>query len=978
MSVTQDDLYFIASTYNRRPNGSSVSIPCPAPGHPGNRDDDNCSVTITKEGKLLAKCHSHECDFRDIVAGLERDGAVFKQGSNPPGGNPELQGRHTTTEYHHADGRVVTSVRDDHDGPCWRNTCKAETAHKHVWQEPKGMLRKGFLAKIWNDGASNPVVAEGEKAALAIAEAGYTAVSYVGGSKAAAHADYSPLAGRDVIIWPDNDAPGQDAATKALAALRDAGVRSVSIVVQPEGAKDGADAADCDADTIRELIENAVPAAPTAAPAREPQAIRQRAEALKGAGIVVPDDCPHERKLADALRELQQRCDALPETLRFPIEVTIDQDLYATTERMWAAVVSKLGTGTDAKLFTRNSSPVTATRWADKRRGSVHEIQDADADRLQGLSAQAIWWHSERKHKALARGDMTPRAGDALATETEDGGPSIIDRIAAAEALPHANVVYRDAYTFVKNSKTIEVPESWGMDHLSPRRPHKQLTHKLLSMADGRGLQPLERVVDHPLLVRRDGKLTLVDTPGYCPEAAALLTDGAAVGRDLPSIEQAIKDLDHLYGGFPFDSNASRANCYAMHLSFVCGPLCGAKPAFLGDKTLPRTGATLLMRTASQVMAGRPPVLAEAPSKSFESETEMKKTLLSAGLTGAPAVLMDNVVGTLDGSTWSTYTTSEVWNSRLLGGNREGYVDRTTIVDMLTSNGLQFSRDTAARVRAIRLDAKRPDPENRTFGFHPETEARENRAKYLRAVVALVHHWLKAGAPMQSDASDFGQWKNVVRGILEVAGVPGFDDETLMPVADRVADGGEAEFVSAWWHAAEGKLLEAAALVGLAYGDDAGQGGTMDPPSGDRKTWARSLSKRLGSMDGRYYMAGGTAVRLDTIRPDRQAGKPARFRLSASGTPPGDSQNSQNSQKHVSRSRESNPPWSDKSHVGTGHVSASSASSASGPASAEVDSLAGDASATSTAAGMVDCPVHGLSLPGPGGDCGKWHGVAET
>ena len=48
-----------------------------------------------------------------------------------------------------------------------------------------------------------------------------------------------------------------------------------------------------------------------------------------------------------------------------------------------------------------------------------------------------------------------------------------------------------------------------------------------------------------------------------------------------------------------------------------------------------------------------------------------------------------------------------------------------SFVDMFTSNGLQFSVDTAARVRAIRLDAERPDPENRTFGFHLVTEASE-------------------------------------------------------------------------------------------------------------------------------------------------------------------------------------------------------------------------------------------------------------
>jgi putative DNA primase/helicase len=55
------------------------------------------------------------------------------------------------------------------------------------------------------------VVTEGEKAAdaAALLLLDHVAVTSPGGSKAAKAADWSPLAGRHVVIWPDNDAPGQ-------------------------------------------------------------------------------------------------------------------------------------------------------------------------------------------------------------------------------------------------------------------------------------------------------------------------------------------------------------------------------------------------------------------------------------------------------------------------------------------------------------------------------------------------------------------------------------------------------------------------------------------------------------------------------------------------------------------------------------------------------------------------------------------------
>lgn len=53
------------------------------------------------------------------------------------------------------------------------------------------------------------IVVEGEKCADALRKAmGRVVVSWAGGTQGVKHADWSPLAGRDVIMWPDADKPG--------------------------------------------------------------------------------------------------------------------------------------------------------------------------------------------------------------------------------------------------------------------------------------------------------------------------------------------------------------------------------------------------------------------------------------------------------------------------------------------------------------------------------------------------------------------------------------------------------------------------------------------------------------------------------------------------------------------------------------------------------------------------------------------------
>jgi putative DNA primase/helicase len=95
--------------------------------------------------------------------------------------------------------------------------------------------------------AAAPVlITEGEKACRAAERLapGYVCITSPGGSKASAQADWSPLNGREVVVWPDNDDPGRQYAAAVARQCGAAGATSVSIITPPGGVRTNWDAAD--------------------------------------------------------------------------------------------------------------------------------------------------------------------------------------------------------------------------------------------------------------------------------------------------------------------------------------------------------------------------------------------------------------------------------------------------------------------------------------------------------------------------------------------------------------------------------------------------------------------------------------------------------------------------------------------------------------------------------------------------------------
>lgn len=90
------------------------------------------------------------------------------------------------------------------------------------------------------------ILVEGEKCAtVGTAVTGRLFMSWCGGTYGLHHADWSPLAGRSVVIWPDADAPGLATGAKIAALLVGMGcaVKMIDVADKPKG-WDVADAAD--------------------------------------------------------------------------------------------------------------------------------------------------------------------------------------------------------------------------------------------------------------------------------------------------------------------------------------------------------------------------------------------------------------------------------------------------------------------------------------------------------------------------------------------------------------------------------------------------------------------------------------------------------------------------------------------------------------------------------------------------------------
>jgi putative DNA primase/helicase len=207
--------------------GPGHNTHCPGPSHAHGDRNPSLSVTIGADGRALLNCFTG-CTVDDVTRALECETAdlfVALPSANEP--RPKRSKGSVTSETRYpvcdVDGNTVAvKVRLDYS-----NGTKS-----YRWETPSGTWHSGTL-----DVNTLPlfgterirafpsdtvrVICEGEKSAKALLDIGTLALGTVGGAGKCPSASTLALHyGADIVLWADNDAPGQKHMREIAAALR--------------------------------------------------------------------------------------------------------------------------------------------------------------------------------------------------------------------------------------------------------------------------------------------------------------------------------------------------------------------------------------------------------------------------------------------------------------------------------------------------------------------------------------------------------------------------------------------------------------------------------------------------------------------------------------------------------------------------------------------------------------------------------------
>lgn len=390
-------------------------------------------------------------------------------------------------------------------------------------------------------------------------------------------------------------------------------------------------------------------------------------------------------------------------------------------------------------------------------------------------------------------------------------------------------------------------------------------------LADPRPCFPeLAGVVTDPFM-RPDG--SIVTAAGYDEQTRLLLMlPPGYVSPPIPAdptaehVRAALAVVDELIADFPFDCAGSRASALALLFTLVLRPMLGRThiPMFLADATKPRTGKGLLVGAMLRVAFGHLGAWGRLP----RTEEEMGKTIMAALSDCTPAVCFDNIVGMLDSESLCAVLTAVEFSQRRLGRNDAGSTLRAenNTVFLATGNGCTLGYDLARRTVWIRLDAKCPEPGERSGFRIPDLTAyaMEHRVKIRAAVLTVARAWFLAGqppAPMLPTMGGFERWVSVIGSILHFAGVDGFlaNAQSMREAVSNPADD-HSEFVQRLWETFR------AEFTARDLADKLGHALRPDERTGNQRDFASTLPDRVGSALGRPTFNNEVGKFLSRIR----------------------------------------------------------------------------------------------------------------
>ncbi len=376
-----------------------------------------------------------------------------------------------------------------------------------------------------------------------------------------------------------------------------------------------------------------------------------------------------------------------------------------------------------------------------------------------------------------------------VATDPTSGDPSIVPTSAPA--------LTRELSVAATWEKYDGRAEEWV--RCDPPARHSAI---LYDAQNFRYLQPLAGVVRQPYFRESDGEL--ITRAGYDKTAQRFgVFDARQFVIPNPTPDTALAALallEDLLTEFHFVAATDRAAALAAIFTAVVRPSLPYAPAFHARAPVFGSGKTYLCELIGAFAGPAGNAKVSYPTTSEEAT----KVILSLLLT-SPAVIEFDDMDTdwIPHGTIKRMLTAEQITDRILGVSKTATVSTRTLF-LGSGNNVGPVRDLLRRVLTIHIDPRCATPATMTYRGFPVEKVRQNRGKYVAAVLTIILAWRKAGMPraqVDSIVTFGGSWSEYCRYPLMWLGQP--DPATaLLEQVRHDPDGDALSGLMREWHAA--------------------------------------------------------------------------------------------------------------------------------------------------------------------------------
>lgn len=406
-----------------------------------------------------------------------------------------------------------------------------------------------------------------------------------------------------------------------------------------------------------------------------------------------------------------------------------------------------------------------------------------------------------------------------------------------------------------------------GQPTLKPAIIPQDMAMALLESEEARTILPrITGLIDCPVILNAGGDIQVVEK-GYHPGTGLFVTGGQMPPR--VEIPEALATLRELVSEFDFQSPGDRSRALA---SFVTPALKlgrhlqGNVPADVAEANQSQSGKTYRQRLVAAVYNEKPSLVTLRSGGVGSVDESLNSRLIA----GRPFVQLDNFRGPLDSPHIEALLTAEKSFPVRLPYCRELMVNPDWFIVLLTSNGVQTTRDFANRSSFVRI-RKRED--GFRFRRYPEGDLLEHvRAQqpyYLGAVFAIVESWIGMGCERSNETRhDFRDWAQTLDWIVQniLGEAPLMDGHQA--AQQRVSNPGLTFLRNLTLAVADqgklGESLTASGLYEIAYDAEVQIPGLREPNEETGKRLIGSIMARLFQTSNSLSVDGFTVARLET------------------------------------------------------------------------------------------------------------------